>query len=135
MLKRLLGHASISVDVAVLLLRLFTLFLVYYGYDKLVHFEEKATYWPDPFHVGPEISLGLTVFAELICPLFVFMGLFTRLALLPAIINMLFAVLIGHTGEPFMAREHAFSFLIPFIVIFLTGPGKYSLDATLRKVS
>lgn len=130
----MLSPTPYSVDLALVFLRMFTLFLVYYGYDKLIHFAEKATYWPDPFGIGPASALRLTVFAELVCPLFVFLGLFTRLALIPAIINMLFAVLIGHTGQPFMEREHAFSFLIPFVVIFLTGPGKYSIDAILRKV-
>lgn len=135
MLKRLLNPTPFSVDLGLLLLRTFTLFLVYYGYDKTVHFTEKAAYWPDPFKIGGEATLMLTILAELVCPLFVFLGLFTRVALIPAIINMLFAVLIGHGGEPFIQREHAFSFLIPFVVIFLAGPGKFSIDAILRKVS
>lgn len=133
MFKRLFETKPFSVDAGLLLLRLFSLFLMYYGYDKAINFAEKASYWPDPFHIGGSASLSLTIFAELICPLFIVLGLFTRLALLPAIVNMIFAILIGHVGQPFIEREHAFSFLIPFVVLFLTGPGKYSVDALRKK--
>jgi putative oxidoreductase len=69
----------------------------------------------------------------LICPVFIILGFYTRVALVPAMFNMIMAILIGHSGQPFMEREHAFSFLVPFVVIFLTGPGRYSLDSIIRK--
>ncbi len=132
MLRPLLNPAPYSTDTALLLIRLFMLFMVYYGYDKLVHFEEKAAYWPDPFHIGSDVTLALTITAELVCPVLVAAGFYTRIALVPAIVNMLFAIFIGHNGQPFMEREHAFSFLVPFVAIFLAGPGKFSLDVILR---
>jgi putative oxidoreductase len=133
MLKKLLETGPLSIDAGVLLLRLFSLFLMYYGWDKVMNFEAKAANWPDPFHIGGPASLALTIFAELICPVFIILGFLTRLALLPAITNMTMAILIGHTGQPFMMREHAFSFLVPFVAIFLMGPGKYSMDALRNK--
>lgn len=135
MLKRLLHPRPLATNAALLVLRMFILFLLYYGFDKVVHFGDKASYWPDPFSIGSEATLMLTIMAELVCPVFIAFGMFTRLALIPAIINMLFAVLIGHEGQPFIEREHAFSFLIPLIVIFLAGPGKFSVDAILYKSS
>lgn len=133
MFKKILSPTPVSLNAGLLLLRLFSLFLMYYGYDKVVNFSDKAAYWPDPLNVGSAASLSLTIFAELVCPVFIILGLFTRLALIPAIINMGFAILIGHTGQPFLAREHAFSFLVPFLVLFLAGPGNYSIDALPRK--
>jgi putative oxidoreductase len=133
MLKKLLETGPLSIDAGALLLRLFSLFLMYYGWDKVVNFEAKAPDWPDPFHIGGAASLTLTIFAELICPVFILLGFLTRIALIPAIINMSMAILIGHTGQPFIAREHAFSFLIPYIAIFLIGPGRYSIDAMRNK--
>jgi putative oxidoreductase len=133
MLKRLLSSKPFLIDAGVLMLRLFSGFLMYYGWDKLANFEEKSSYWPDPFHIGGTASLSLTIFAELICPVFVILGLFTRVALVPVMINMAMAILIGHSGQPFMEREHAFSFLMPFLAIFLIGPGRYSLDALRNK--
>ena len=129
MWRKLLSSKPFLIDAGVLILRIFTGFLIYYGWDKLVNFKEKASYWPDPLHVGSTASLSLTIFAELVCPVFVVLGLFTRVALVPVLFNMAMAILIGHTGQPFMEREHAFSFFMPFLAIFLIGPGKYSLDA------
>ena len=106
---------------------------MYQGWDKVIHFQEKQSYWPDPFHIGGTASLSLTIFAELVCPAFIIVGFLTRVALIPAMVNMVMAILIGHVGQPFLAREHAFSFLVPFIVLFLTGPGRYSVDQALKK--
>jgi putative oxidoreductase len=133
MFKRLFETRPFSIDAGLFLLRLFSLFLMYHGYDKAIHFTEKASYWPDPFHIGGTASLSLTIFAELICPIFIVMGFLMRVALIPAIVNMIFAIFIGHVGQPFIEREHAFSFLIPFVVLFLSGPGKYSVDALRKK--
>ncbi|MCU0397920.1 MAG: DoxX family protein [Cyclobacteriaceae bacterium] len=133
MLRKLLSIKPISIDAGVLLLRLFSVFLMVYGWDKFINFEEKSSYWPNPFHIGSVATLVLTIVAELVCPVFIILGFYTRIALVPAMINMIMAILIGHTGQPFMEREHAFSFLIPFVVIFLNGPGRYSMDAIIRK--
>jgi putative oxidoreductase len=134
MFRWLFRSHPVGVDAAILLLRFSSsLWLMYYGWDKYVRFQEKSVSWPDPFHIGSPASLSLTIFAELICPVFILTGLFTRLALIPAIFNMIMAILIGHAGQPFTTREHAFSFLIPFLVIFLLGPGKFSADRLISK--
>ena len=134
MRDKLFSVKAISIDSGLLLLRIFSgLFMMYYGWDKLVHFDEKAADWVDPFLLGGTISLGLTILAELICPVFITIGLYTRVALIPAVINMVVAILVGHSGQPLIEREHAFSYLIPYVVIFLAGPGRYSLDGFLRK--
>jgi putative oxidoreductase len=41
---------------------------------------------------------------------------------------MLVIALIVHADDPIREREHALSFLIPFLTVFMAGPGKYSLD-------
>jgi putative oxidoreductase len=133
MLQKLISRKAISIDAGVFILRLFSLFLMYYGWDKLANFEEKVAYWPDPLHVGQPASLMLTIFGELICPAFIVVGLFTRLALIPSILTMLVAIFVGHAGQPILEREHAISFLVPFMAILLIGPGKYSVDARLKK--
>jgi len=134
MLKKLLSSKPFALDAGLLLLRLFSgLVMMNYGWDKLMNFTEKAAYWPDPFHVGGSASLALTIFGELISPFFITLGLFTRIALIPAIINMIMAIAIGHVGQPLDAREHALSFLIPYLVLFLTGSGRYSLDSFVLK--
>ena len=134
MLGRLISIKPFSIDAGVLLLRLFSgLFMMHYGWKKFTGFAERAQSFPDPFHIGSPASLGLTIFGELICPVFIVLGLFTRLSLIPSIITMLVATFYAHAGQSIIEREHAISFLIPYLAIFLIGPGRYSIDALRNK--
>lgn len=134
MFRRVLSSKPFSIDAGVLLLRLFSgLFMMYYGWKKFTGFEERSASFPDPFHIGSPASLSLTIFGELVCPVFIVLGLFTRLALIPSIITMLVATFYAHAGQPIIEREHAISFLIPYLAIFFIGPGRYSIDALKNK--
>ena len=82
--------------------------------------------------LGPEISLSLVVFAEVACALLIVFGLFTRLATIPLIFTMLVAVFMIHWNDPFKDKEMAILYLIPFIILFLKGAGKFSLDGILE---
>lgn len=134
-LKSLLfSNARYSPDLAILVLRLGAgFFLARWGWDKFISFDEKAVDWPDPLHVGHGVSLALTVFSELVCSVLVIIGLLTRPALAVLIVTMLIIIFVIHAGQPLSEREHAFSFLIPFIALLLLGPGRFSLDALIRK--
>ena len=80
------------------------------------------------FGMGPEMSLGLAVFAEVLCAGMVVFGLLTRMAVIPLIITMLVAALVIHGDDPFKKMEMALLYLIPYVVIFWQGAGKYSID-------
>lgn len=95
-------------------------------------FAEGPIKFADPFGLGPEISLGLAIFAEVACAILVLVGFKTRLATIPLIITMLVAAFYAHADDPFGKKEPALLFLTLFLSILLMGPGKYALD-TLRK--
>lgn len=57
-------------------------------------------------------------------------GLFTRWVSAPLVINMLVA-LRAHTWQITGEGEHAFLFLLLFMVFLLVGGGKFSLDHLL----
>ena len=119
-----------SQDIAILLLRVPAgLFLMQYGWEKFSKYNEWSATFPDPLGVGSPVSLALAVLAELFCAGFLVLGLFSRFVLVPLIINMTVIALIVH------ASEHALTFLFIFLALFLTGPGKYSLDRFLLKRS
>jgi putative oxidoreductase len=40
---------------------------------------------------------------------------------------MLVAFVIVHDGDPFSQKEKSLMYLIAFITLYFTGPGKYSL--------
>jgi len=53
--------------------------------------------------------------------------------LLPLIFTMFTIVFIVHANDPFSKQELGLLYLLPYITIFFTGPGKYSVDARLFK--
>jgi len=123
---------------AMLLLRIGAggLMLVNSGMRKLMNFNEMSSKFSDPFGIGSTTSLALVTFTEFFCAAFVIVGLFTRLAVIPLIIAMSVAFFYAHkmnySGGP-GGGQTALLFLICFLVIFITGPGKASLDRFLVK--
>ncbi|MDZ7758193.1 DoxX family protein [Rhodohalobacter sp.] len=119
-------------DVAILLLRIGAAALMLtHGIPKLLKVLEGDFSFGDPIGIGPTASLILVAFAEAICAALVVIGLMTRISLIPLIITMIVAVFVAHAGDPFSDKELGLFFLISFVVLFLTGPGKYSLDRKL----
>jgi putative oxidoreductase len=102
-----------------------------HGWDKLAHFSEKTAMFPDPVGLGSAASLALATFAEFFCALAIVLGLATRVAAIPLVINMLVAALIFHAGDPWPKKELALLYATPFITLLLAGGGKYSLDALI----
>ena len=131
--RNLLSAQSWSLDLGILILRLCCALMILHGWGKLTEFSDGIADWPDPFHVGPVVSKGLTVFAELFCTLLVVLGLFTRLALIPLIICMIVIIFVMHAGEPFGEKELGVHYLLAYLTLLFTGPGKYSLDGVIRK--
>ncbi|WP_282628223.1 DoxX family protein [Empedobacter sedimenti] len=130
----LLGNQPAFIDASLLLVRLAAGgFMFSHGFGKLQKLVNGNFEFGDPIGLGPEISLGLTVFAEILCAFLVFVGLFTRLASIPLIITMLVAVFIVHADHDFGKKELGLFFLINYLVIFLSGAGKYSLDKLILK--
>ncbi len=123
----------VSPDIAILLLRIGASALIMtHGFPKLMKILEGDFSFGDPLGIGPAPSLVLVAFAEFVCAAFVLIGLWTRIALIPLIITMMVAVFVAHAGDPFSRKELGLFFLINFVVLFLTGPGKYSFD---KKIS
>jgi len=119
-------------DISLLMLRLtFGGFMIFnHGLRKL----DKLMAGPpikfaDPFGVGAELSLQLAVLGEVICPIFIILGLFTRVAAIPALIMMLVAAFIIHGADPLGDKEHALLFGVGYLVIMILGPGRISIDA------
>ena len=104
-----------------------------HGLGKLLHFSQRAGRFPDPVGLGSELSLVLVIFAEVVCALAVALGIYTRLAAAPVVIAMATALFIFHAGDPFGDRELAYVYLIGFLAVMMTGPGRISLDFKLRK--
>ena len=136
LMKRLFSikYSDNGISFATLILRLaLGGLMIPHGYSKLMNFAAMSSKFSDPFHIGHSTSLSLTIFAEFFCAVFIVLGLFTRLACIPLIINMAVAVFYAHKGDVFDTGEKATLFLVAFIALLFTGPGKVSMDRFIGK--
>lgn len=107
--------------------------LFFHGWKKLAGFAEKAGDFPDPLGIGNSASLGLTVFAEVLCALCIAVGFLSRLTAIPFTITMFVAAFIVHSGDPFADRELALVYMLLGLGVIIAGSGKYSLDKAIFK--
>lgn len=91
--------------------------------------QRKLAAFQDPLGIGNFLSLLLCVGAEFGCSILIFLGLFTRLASLLLIINMCVALFLVLGLSGWGAQELAAIYLLIYLTLFYTGPGKFSLDA------
>jgi putative oxidoreductase len=127
------SYSSSAFNIAMLILRVgAAVLLIPHGYDKLVHFHEYTSKFMNFLGLGPSISLSLVIFSEFFCAMFLVLGLFSRLVVIPLIISMSVVVFKAHKGEIFGDGEHAALYLCCFLSILLCGPGKISVDGMVN---
>lgn len=129
-------YNTTALDWGLLLLRVFTgiAMIANHGLgkaQKLLNGGEIK--FADPIGIGAKASLYLAVFAEVFCALLLIFGLFTRLATLPLIVTMAVAAFVVHATDPFSKMESSLLFLFVLFLLFLAGPGKYSVDRMISK--
>lgn len=107
---------------------IFGILLMNHGIQKWSNFQELSTAFPDPLGIGSPISLGLAIFGELVCSMAFIVGFLYRLAMIPMIFTMIVAFFIVHANDVFAVKEMAFIYLVVFIIMYITGPGKFSID-------
>ena len=130
-LRKFLTPASYGTapDTGLLILRVgLGLLMMVHGWSKLNGFSEKAADFYDFLGLGGEISLGLTVFAEFFCSLFLVIGLGTRLVLIPLAILAMVIVFDVKGGDSLGDKELPLLYLVGYVAALLMGPGRYALD-------
>ncbi len=124
-------------------------FMVTHGWGKVqMVVERNLAMWQDPIGIGAMPSLILAALAEFGAALLVMIGLGTRFAAVLPVVAMAVAAFKVHGADPwtmgkaaelFMSgqskswasKEPALLFLIPFLALVFTGPGRFSLDALI----
>ena len=135
-MKKILNvnNTSNTTGIALLVARVgIAALMLTHGIPKLMMlFSEAPVQFPPVMGLSAEISLGLTVFAEVFCSIFLLAGFATRLATIPLIITMAVAALFIHGADPLAKQEPALQYLLVYTVLFLAGSGKYSIDYLLQ---
>lgn len=124
-----------SLDFALLLLRgVISIFILSHGLVKLNTLLSGAEIqFGDPIGLGVKTSFYLTIFAEVICSILLFLGLATRLALIPLIVTMVVAVFVVHMPDGFSKQELAGLYLLVFVFLLFSGAGRFSVDSLIGK--
>jgi len=136
MLKSLMDpgpHGTLG-SIGLLVTRVIVGGLLFYqhGWSKLIGFKAKVQGFPDPIGLGSELSLGLTVGAEVVCAGLIVLGLFTRLAALPIVFLMVVAAFWIHGAQPLSEKELALLYLAPALLLVFNGAGRYSIDGMVH---
>ena len=101
--------------------------LINHGIPKLDKLSGPIEF-ADPLGIGATASLILCLVGEVLAPVLIIFGIKTKFAAIPAAITMAVAAFIVHGSDPLARKEMALLYLIAFVVIFLAGPGSFSID-------
>jgi uncharacterized membrane protein YphA (DoxX/SURF4 family) len=134
MMNRFFSSSPLWQETGLTLIRIMIgLFMIYHGSEvfdkqKIVDYAKWLTdlNFPSPLFMG---YLGKAI--EFVAGIFLLTGFLTRLAIIPLIVTMLIICFGMGKGKIFMEDQHPFLFVLLFLVIFFTGPGKFSLDYIL----
>jgi len=126
-----LGDGALKKDFGLLVLRVGVgcMMAFSHGLGKITqYFSGDEIQFADPIGLGQSMSLLLAGSSEFFCALALALGLATRLVSIPLIITMAVAVLVVHGDDPFQKKEFALLYLVPFITLFFSGAGRFSVD-------
>ena len=123
-----------SSDIAKLLLRVsLGVLILFHGIYKVIHGVGGVKVMLGSAGLPEILSYGVYV-GELIAPIFIILGLYSRVASLVLGFNMLVAIFLAYGFSFSLAKygglsmESPLLFLIMSILVFLLGSGKYSVN-------
>lgn len=119
-----------SPDIGLLIIRLgISLLMMTHGFGKMEKlFAAGEIEFYNFMGLGPKISLLLTVIGEFAAPVFISLGLFTRMAAFLSAFTMGVAAFIVHAGDPLSDQEASMMYFFCFAAVFFAGPGRFSID-------
>jgi len=102
--------------------------MLVHGIAKIQGYSQMADAFPDPIGLGSKFSLIMAIAVEVGGSLLLIIGLATRLVAIPLGFTMVVALFLVHSKDPWNAKELAAAYLLVYVVLLLTGPGRFSLD-------
>ena len=102
--------------------------LMHHGIAKVKNFASLSTTFPDPLGIGIKTSLVLAIFGELICPIAFILGFLYRLCMIPMMFTMFVAFFLAMRKAPYDQKELGLVYLLLFVLLYIAGPGIYSID-------
>lgn len=110
----------------------FGILFLLHGVDKMSNFQIVVQGYPSVLGLGSYMSLVISIFCEFCCSVFLILGLLVRVMVLPMILAM--AVAFFDVHDAMMPEgELSLIYLIVFIILYLVGPGRFSIDYLIDK--
>ena len=122
-------HLSILIFRIALSLQL----MIVHGLKKIGIGVEEAEKIPNPVHLPEWLNNLFGISSNLFFPVLVIFGLFTRIAVLPILAVTLSGYFILHWNDPLLVSDMPFMYSLAFLLLFVIGPGKYSIDNSINK--
>jgi putative oxidoreductase len=107
--------------------------IVVHGLKKLGIGVPTPEVIPNPFGFPGAFNDFVAIAANVYLPVLVVLGLFTRLAAIPAMIVTATGYFIMHGNDSLIERDIPFMYSVAMLTIAMIGGGKYSLDGYLTK--
>lgn len=117
--------------------------LLGHGIGKIQKFDQLKDSWYVPDFIplkwmSPPVSLIATIVAEVAVPILLILGIATRPAAFVLAFTMVIITVDIHQSEPWFlsrtvkeAKELSLLYLMPMLVLIVTGAGSWSADAAL----
>lgn len=124
---------ELNYDAAALFARLFIVIaLLPFGIKKFQTRKDPPAEFPRALGLSSKYSFYLAMFAETFAPFCLFWGFFTRIAALGGMLNMGVAYWVDTKEPSFKSTPFYYATALPillgYVIVFLLGPGKISLD-------
>lgn len=107
--------------------------LLVHGLPKLMNWSSELLHIEDPLGLGPHVTLGLAVFAEVLCPLLLIVGWWARLACLPVLAVLGVSLVLVHPQWSLEQGQFAWLLLVLYIGLAVTGPGPLVAQRLLHR--
>ena len=127
---------SLKSNLGLALLRIIpSALMITHGYPKFQKVVNQDFEFAEPLAgigMNGAVTLVIAVLAEFFAPILIILGFKTKWVSLLTAATMAVAAFIVHFSDPVKVKEKALLYLVIYVVIFLMGPGKYSLDQRNR---
>ena len=107
--------------------------ILVHGLKKIGVGAASSEHVPNPLHLPDVLNHGFASAANLLFPILVILGFFTRIAVLPILAVTFTGYLVVHAHDSLLVRDVPFMYSISFLLVLFIGPGKYSIDTIIHK--
>jgi putative oxidoreductase len=133
-------ESVLNEDIGKLILRFsIAALMLFHGFSKLFNGIDGIKFLVTNAGLPEFVAYGVYM-GEVVFPILIILGLFTRISSLFFALTMVFAIFLAHSSELFVLEETGgllielpLIYLLASISIMFIGAGKYSLDARCKK--